>query len=276
MTATATQVVDSPETSATIRIAMRLDGGSLTGASDADISRELTDQSPHAIGGDVDNWFTYESDHQSEPHPIFASKIVLGVIAPWTLFGKDNTKIRVEVTDVSFDYTLLSEISASTASATGITDSRATLHGALTGDGNGLDMTCEFQLGTDTSYGMTPIDLGVQPLGALSIPLSLGYLNPLTTYHYRTRCIAGGGFDGGGTEVWGEDASFTTLAPPAVVTTTPAGKSFPLQSPVETYNPVVRIVSLQAVRTLEVSTRGRFYIDEEGNATWETSAVRNP
>ena len=140
MTATATQVVDSPETSATIRIAMRLDGGSLTGASDADISRELTDQSPHAIGGDVDNWFTYESDHQSEPHPIFASKIVLGVIAPWTLFGKDNTKIRVEVTDVSFDYTLLSEISASTASATGITDSRATLHGALTGDGNGLDV----------------------------------------------------------------------------------------------------------------------------------------
>ena len=75
----------------------------------------------------------------------------------------------------------------------------------------------------------------------------------------------------------GADATFTTTTSP-IVTTTPLGTAVPVDGAdiIKTYDPVIRTVTLQAMRTLEVSTRGRFYIDEEGNATWETSAVRNP
>ena len=59
-------------------------------------------------------------------------------------------------------------------------------------------------------------------------------------------------------------------------TTTPQGTAVPIQETVSTYDPIVKTVTLQAVRTLEVSTMGRFYIDEEGNATWESPDVRNP
>ena len=39
---------------------------------------------------------------------------------------------------------------------------------------------------------------------------------------------------------------------------------------------IVQIPTLQAIRNLEMTAMGRFYIDEEGNATYEDRFARNP
>ena len=95
-------------------------------------------------------------------------------------------------------------------------------------------------------------------------------LTPGTAYKFMAAMVAEDASMG-----FGSILEFTTPALPSFITTTPAGTAVPATT-TATVDPVVRTPSLQAVRTLEVSTMGRFYIDEEGNATWESRNVRNP
>jgi hypothetical protein len=91
------------------------------------------------------------------------------------------------------------------AAATGVTPTMATLHGTI--DPLGLGSTYQFELGTDTSYGFTQI---VQSAGSgtapLPVTLNLAGLRPATTYHYR---LSGGNSAGAAS---GADKTFTTAA----------------------------------------------------------------
>ncbi|HEY6550500.1 MAG TPA: NHL repeat-containing protein [Solirubrobacterales bacterium] len=95
-----------------------------------------------------------------------------------------------------------------TGAASGITQTAATLAGAI--DPHGSAASCRFEYGTTATYGSTvacPTDPGASE-GAVSEQLNLTGLAAGTTYHYRLA-----GTNGGGTTN-GLDLSFTTQAPP--------------------------------------------------------------
>ena len=99
-------------------------------------------------------------------------------------------------------------------SAGAITTSSATLSGTI--DPVGIPATYQFEWGTDTGYGnvapVAPVDAGD---GTDDVPATaeLSGLTPGTTYHYRLKGTNTGGSN------FSEDGTFTTLSPPAIVST---------------------------------------------------------
>lgn len=98
--------------------------------------------------------------------------------------------------------------------ATSVTSSSATLNGSITP--NGSPTTYEFEYGTTSAYGTTipstPVSAG-KGTTAVLVSLSLGGLEPGTTYHYQ---LVGNSL---GATISGGDETFRTKAvAPAVVT----------------------------------------------------------
>jgi hypothetical protein len=69
------------------------------------------------------------------------------------------------------------------------------------------------------------------------------------------------------------DVTFTTLTSPAL----PPGTTLPTSGYLETDEKPnkVRVVSLEAMRNIELQTMSRILIDEEGNLTYESRYARN-
>jgi hypothetical protein len=99
-----------------------------------------------------------------------------------------------------------------------VSQNQATISGTL--DGQGLETTYEFDLGTGTGYGTRVFgDAGYYP-GAQSFTLTLQGLAPGVTYHYRLQAT-----NTTGTTI-GADQTFTTSVFPSATLTGPA--SLPL------------------------------------------------
>ena len=122
-----------------------------------------------------------------------------------TDYGDDQTFTTSSLPDEPPDVT--------TAAATGIAGTSATLNLALTGLGTGESVQVSFEWGPTTSYGYSTPAQSLQETGSLSYALS--GLAPETTYHFRARAV------GDGTD-YGVDQAFTTAAlpdePPEVTT----------------------------------------------------------
>ena len=103
----------------------------------------------------------------------------------------------------------------STGTASGISEHAATL--SATVDPQGLPSTYEFELGTGTGYGIPVFGLAGQGAVAETIAVSVLFLEPGVTYHYR---IQASNVDG---TSYGADQTFTTPTypvltfPPAII-----------------------------------------------------------
>ena len=101
-----------------------------------------------------------------------------------------------------------------TAAATAVASSTATLNGTINANGGFVDSF--FDYGLTTAYGSSFAGTPLSVNGLTATPISYGAsgLSYLTTYHYRARGVAGGGLI-----IYGPDMTFTTMSPPTVVTT---------------------------------------------------------
>ena len=101
-----------------------------------------------------------------------------------------------------------------TLAATPVTSTTATLNGSI--NANTLVTNSFFDYGLTTAYGTSTAGVPVSVSGTTvtGINLPVTGLTPLTTYHYRARGVTAGGMI-----VWGNDMTFTTLAPPPTVVT---------------------------------------------------------
>jgi hypothetical protein len=105
-----------------------------------------------------------------------------------------------------------------TAPATAITTTGATLHGTINPDG--VAASYQFEWGTDTGYGnVAPADAVDVGDGSADIPVTVDLtgLTPGTTYHYR---LKGTSVDGSN---FGADQTFSTPGPPRIVSVSGAG-----------------------------------------------------
>jgi hypothetical protein len=106
----------------------------------------------------------------------------------------------------------------SVGAASAITTTSATVSGTI--NPAGIAATYQFEWGTDSDYGnvapATPVDAGD---GTVDVPATanLSGLTPGTTYHYRLKGTNPGGSN------FSQDGSFTTLSPPAIVSTSGNG-----------------------------------------------------
>ncbi|MGE4214171.1 MAG: InlB B-repeat-containing protein [Anaerotignaceae bacterium] len=103
---------------------------------------------------------------------------------------------------------------ATTSSATGITDTEATVNGSVNANNAATNVT--FEYGTSTSYGtsVTAVPSPVTGTSLTAVSYSLTGLTPNTTYHYRVVGINSAGTD------YGNDQTFTTtVAPPTKLST---------------------------------------------------------
>jgi hypothetical protein len=106
----------------------------------------------------------------------------------------------------------------STGAASEVSQNEATISGTL--DGQGLETTYEFDLGTGTGYGTRVFgDAGYYP-GPQTFTLTLQGLAPGVTYHYRLQATNTTG------NTTGTDQTFTTTTYPTATLTGPA--SLPL------------------------------------------------
>lgn len=103
---------------------------------------------------------------------------------------------------------------AVTGAASGVSQNAATVSGTV--DPQGFPTTYEFQFGVDTSYGVQVFGGAGEGSEPRPVGLSLPYLQPGTTYHYRLVAINRGGTS------YGADATFTTPVFPTAVLSTPA------------------------------------------------------
>jgi hypothetical protein len=112
---------------------------------------------------------------------------------------------------------------AVTGTASSVSQDTATISGTV--DPQGFRATYEFQLGVDTSYGVEVFGAAGDGIGPQPLSLTLLYLQPGTTYHYRLVAINQGGTS------YGADQAFTTpvfltamlsapTAPPLIATPT--------------------------------------------------------
>jgi hypothetical protein len=98
---------------------------------------------------------------------------------------------------------------ASTGGVTDISGSEATVHGSV--EPAGLDAECEFEYGTDTTYGSTAPCLPAGPYTSpTNVSAELTGLLEGTVYHYRLRATNVNG------EGRGQDAKFATDGAPIV------------------------------------------------------------
>jgi len=96
----------------------------------------------------------------------------------------------------------------STGAASGISEHAATLSATI--DPQGLPSTYEFELGTSTSYGIPVFGLAGQGTVAETIAVSVLFLEPGVTYHYRIQASNTEGTS------YGADQTFTTPTYPAL------------------------------------------------------------
>ena len=101
-----------------------------------------------------------------------------------------------------------------TGAASGVSQNAATISGTV--DPQGLRTTYEFQVGIDTSYGVQIFGAAGEGSEPQPVSLTLPYLQPGTTYHYRLVAINSGGTS------YGADATFTTPVFPTAVLSAPA------------------------------------------------------
>lgn len=102
--------------------------------------------------------------------------------------------------------------SATTNGATAVTNSSASLNGAV--NANNLSTDVRFEYGTTTGYGTLVPALPSPVTGSTdaSVSASLASLTPATTYHFRVSATSSAGTTNG------SDLTFTTLQPPTAVT----------------------------------------------------------
>jgi hypothetical protein len=100
-----------------------------------------------------------------------------------------------------------------TGAAEGVTQNSATIAGSV--DPEGVSTGYEFDLGTDTSYGARVFGVAGSGGEPLALSLSVGGLQPDTTYHYRL--VASNVY---GT-VYGADMTFTTPGFPSSLIAAP-------------------------------------------------------
>ncbi len=91
---------------------------------------------------------------------------------------------------------------AVTGAASGVSQNAARIAGTVYP--RGIPTTYEFQLGVDTSYGVQVFGAAGEGSEPVPASLSIEYLQPGTTYHYRLVAIGQGGTS------YGADATFTT------------------------------------------------------------------
>lgn len=101
-----------------------------------------------------------------------------------------------------------------TGAASDVTQNAATIAASV--DPRGIPTTYEFQLGEDTAYGVQIFADAGAATEPQPVSLTLHYLQPATTYHYRIVAISRGGTS------YGADAALTTSAFPTAVLVAPA------------------------------------------------------
>lgn len=157
--------------------------------------------------------------------------------------------------------TYLSAAEVTTNPATGISTRGATLNGRLIDDGS-EDCDCGFEWGETSAYGH--ITATVSRNTGQYFSKAIAGLEPNTIYHFRAFAINSVGTG------YGIDRTFTTLGdeplPPPPIPPPPV--------PPEAYG-VRDIVTLEAIRNIEMTCLGRFYIDEQGNAKYESRFHRS-
>ncbi len=115
-------------------------------------------------------------------------------------------------------FSVIKPPSATTAAATGVSSTQATLNALV--NPNGAETTYQFEYGTTTGYGAkVPAAAKAIGLGTSDVEVneSLIGLTPDTTYHFRISATSGSG------TTKGEDRTFTTTTVP-VVTAEPASE----------------------------------------------------
>ena len=141
-----------------------------------------------------------------------------------------------------------------TGQASYITHKIATLNGVLVYD-HSEACNCGFQWGETDSYGYTTS--ANSKVTGESFSSDLSRLSDSKTYHFRAfaSCSSTG-------MVYGADKIFTTSSPPPI-------------SPPGDNTIVAPKVSLEAIRNIEITYGGRFYISKSGNAVYESRYHRN-
>ena len=146
------------------------------------------------------------------------SKTISGLV-PNTTYHYRAVIINIAGTTYGADQTFKTvaiPATVTTAAATGVSTTGATLHGTV--NANNADTLVTFEYGLTTSYGTTvSADQGtVTGLVDSPVTATLSGLVPNTTYHYRVKGTNIAGTANGG------DLTFTTPAAPPVVTTAAA------------------------------------------------------
>ena len=103
---------------------------------------------------------------------------------------------------------------ATTGSASEVGQNTATITGTVNPQGS--TTTYEFQVGADTSYGVEVFGAAGKGTSPEPLSLTLDYLQPATTYHYRLLANNHGGTS------YGADQTFTTGTYPTSTLTAPA------------------------------------------------------
>lgn len=124
------------------------------------------------------------------------------------VYAADGTAVH------AFSTTLLTLPDATTGAAEGITGEGATVTGSVDAAG-GPEAECEFEYGTDESYGESaPCEPAGPYPGPEAVHADIIGLAPATTYHYRLHATSSE--TGPGAEANGADRTFTTDGPPLI------------------------------------------------------------
>ena len=150
-------------------------------------------------------------------------------------------------------YALTLQLTVVTLSATEIGISSAKLNGELTAMTALESCLCGFEWGYSTSYGNTTPVVEKTSIGTFSHTIT--NLKADTEYHFRA--FASYIVEGTTYTVYGEDKSFITRLTGSMAS---SSKS---------------IITLEALRNIEMMRSGRFYIDESGKAVWESRFHRS-
>ncbi|MDQ6750210.1 MAG: Ig-like domain-containing protein [Actinomycetota bacterium] len=153
--------------------------------------------------------------------------------------------------------------SATTAAASGVTSSSATLNGSFDGNGAGTDFA--FQLGATKGYGVT-VGAG-SGTGPATLAATATALNPGTQYHYRAVAVRAGV-----PVVAGADQTFTTGGGPAPP---PPTISSPADGSLNSTGNVTVSGSAQAGSTVEVfdGTVSKGTTTTDGGGSWSKALV---
>jgi hypothetical protein len=134
--------------------------------------------------------------------------------------------------DATFTTTPVPQPTVSTGGSSAITESLATLAGAI--DPHAWNTTYHFQYGTSTAYGSSwpTVDTDMGALtGAQPVTITVQKLQPATTYHYRLVATNPGG------TTYGTDQAFTTNSyPVSIIQAAPVGAPLGI-APAETTKP---------------------------------------